>query len=74
MNNSKTKILITGGFGYVGSKLCQFLTKHNYNISIIDNLLQKNFDKKILSKIEEIVKDLKKNKDHQKFKKIFSNI
>jgi nucleoside-diphosphate-sugar epimerase len=50
MNNSKTKILITGGFGYVGSKLCQFLSKNGYNISIIDNLLQKNFNKKLLSK------------------------
>lgn len=50
MNFSKTKILITGGFGYVGSNLCQYLSKKSYEISIIDNLLQNNFNKKILSK------------------------
>ena len=50
MNYSKTKILITGGFGYVGSNLCQYLSKKSYEISIIDNLLQNNFNKKILSK------------------------
>jgi len=69
MNNSKTKILITGGFGYVGSKLCQFLTKHNYNISIIDNLLQKNFDKKILSKNVNFY-----NIDVNDYKKISKNL
>lgn len=50
MKNNKIQILITGGFGYVGSKLCNFLYKKSYNISIIDNLLQKNFNKKILNK------------------------
>ena len=48
MDNSKTKILITG-----------LKIKKRYNLK---------------RGIEEIVKDLKKNKDHQKFKKIFSNI
>jgi len=44
------KILITGGFGYVGTKLATFLAKKGHQIFIIDNLLQKNLNKKILSK------------------------
>jgi nucleoside-diphosphate-sugar epimerase len=50
MKNTKIKILITGGFGYVGTKLCEVLSKKGYRISIIDNLLQNNFNKKILTK------------------------
>ena len=45
-------ILITGGFGYVGSKICQNLYKSGHNLYIIDNLLQKTgkigkYDQKI---------------------------
>ena len=50
MKNTKIQILITGGFGYVGSKLCNFLSQRNYEISIIDNLLHKNYNKKIINK------------------------
>ena len=32
-------ILITGGIGYVGSHLCLKLLEQNYNITIIDNLI-----------------------------------
>ncbi len=49
MNTNKLRILVTGGLGYVGSKLCQNLKKKNYKLTIIDNLLQNNFNKNILS-------------------------
>ena len=49
MKNNKIQILITGGFGYVGSKLCNFLSERNYYVSIIDNLLQKNYNNNILN-------------------------
>lgn len=69
MNNLKKKILITGGFGYVGSKLCKFLSKSGYEISIIDNLLQKNFNKKLLSKNVNFY-----NIDINDYKKISQNL
>ena len=46
--NTKIQILITGGFGYVGSNIT--LSQRNYEISIIDNLLHKNYNKKIINK------------------------
>jgi len=39
----KQKILITGGFGFVGSKLVELLSKNTkYSITIVDNLLSGN--------------------------------
>ena len=32
------KILITGGAGYIGSKLATELLKHNYKVTVIDIL------------------------------------
>lgn len=32
------KILITGGAGFIGSHLCDELLKHNYSITVVDNL------------------------------------
>src|SRR5690606_1104900 len=32
------KILITGGAGFIGSHLCDELLKHNYSITVLDNL------------------------------------
>lgn len=40
------KILITGGAGYIGSKLCTQLVNLGYNVTVIDNL---KFDRKSLS-------------------------
>jgi UDP-glucose 4-epimerase len=34
----KKKILVTGGAGYIGSKISYDLTDHGYNVFIIDNL------------------------------------
>ena len=33
-----TKILVTGGAGYIGSKICYDLTDLGYKVFIIDNL------------------------------------
>jgi nucleoside-diphosphate-sugar epimerase len=49
MKNLNKKILLTGGFGYVGSKICQYLKEKNFEITIVDNLLQKNYNKNLLS-------------------------
>lgn len=39
LNNSKTKILITGGAGFIGSNLCEFFLNHDkYQIVCLDNL------------------------------------
>jgi UDP-N-acetylglucosamine 4-epimerase len=36
--NSKIKILITGGAGFIGSSLCEyFLSTNSYNIVCLDN-------------------------------------
>ena len=35
----KEKILITGGAGYIGSVLTAFLLEHNYEVTVLDNLL-----------------------------------
>ena len=32
------KILITGGAGFIGSNLCKFLLKKNFDITVFDNL------------------------------------
>ncbi len=46
------KILITGGTGYIGSHTCCELLKNNYEVVIIDNLI--NSKKDVISKIEKI--------------------
>lgn len=69
--NKKEKILITGGFGFIGSAFCKFLIKKNYDIFIIDdfsNSRKINFSKKVkclnisLSKTSIVSKFIKKNK------------
>jgi len=37
MYNSKTKVLVTGGAGFLGSHLCERLLKDNYDVLCIDN-------------------------------------
>ena len=32
------KILITGGAGFIGSRLCERLYEKDYNITVLDNL------------------------------------
>ena len=38
MKNSESKILITGGCGYVGQNLIKFFSKKKYQIFVIDDL------------------------------------
>ena len=35
----KAKILITGGAGYIGSLLCDYLINEGYTIAVVDNLM-----------------------------------
>jgi UDP-glucose 4-epimerase len=41
-------ILVTGGAGYIGSVICNFFLKKNFNIFIIDNLSRGH--KKLINK------------------------
>lgn len=38
MANSKAKVLLTGGAGYIGSHTAKLLIKYGYEVIIIDNL------------------------------------
>ena len=42
MYNSNTKILVTGGAGYVGSVLIPQLLEKNYKVCVVDNLMYDN--------------------------------
>lgn len=42
----KKKVLITGGLGFIGSKICEKLLKQNYEVIILDNFYS-NIKKKI---------------------------
>lgn len=47
------KILITGGAGFIGTHMCNFLIQKNYKVKIIDNLIygnKKNIHKKAIFK------------------------
>ena len=46
-------VLITGGAGFIGSHMCNFLIKKKYNVKVIDNLIygnKKNVHKKAIFK------------------------
>ena len=53
-------ILISGGAGFVGSHLSDFLISQNYNVIIIDNLSTGNF-KNLNPKAIFIQRDIKNN-------------
>ena len=40
-------ILITGGLGGIGFDICKYFIKKKFNLIIIDNLPNKNFDKRL---------------------------
>ena len=52
-NNIEKKILITGGFGYIGTCLVDLLLKQKYKVFVVDNLVNgKKFFKKNLTFIK----------------------
>ena len=34
---SLTKVLVTGGAGFIGSNLCEYLLAHDYDVICLDN-------------------------------------
>lgn len=38
-NDKKTRVLITGGAGFIGSHLCDFLLERDYSVICMDNLI-----------------------------------
>lgn len=69
-------ILVTGGLGYIGSHICVELLHNNYNVVILDNLLNSSIE--ILTSIEDITQKkpifynvdlLLQNKVYELFKK-----
>jgi UDP-glucose 4-epimerase len=64
-------ILITGGAGFIGSHLTEFLLKKKYNITVIDNLSTGRLQniKKFLNQIKFYKHDLEKNN----WKKLLKN-
>lgn len=39
---SLTKVLVTGGAGFIGSNLCEYLLAHDYDVICLDNFPQVN--------------------------------
>ena len=60
------KILITGGAGYVGTELCNYLAKKNYDITAVDTFW---FEDKLDANVKKIKSDIR-NLDIKIFKKI----
>lgn len=46
-------ILVTGGFGFIGSHTCNELIKNNFNIIVADNFI--NSSKKVIPKLEKVI-------------------
>ena len=67
---NKNKVVITGGAGFIGSHLSEYLIKKNYQVVVIDNLSSGN--------INNLPKGIKFynfdiSKKNKKFEKIFNN-
>ena len=43
MEDTKMKILVTGGAGYIGSHTCVELLNAGYDVVVVDNLLQNRY-------------------------------
>lgn len=67
------KIVITGGAGFIGSHLVEFLIKKKYNIFVIDNLSTGRYEniQKFKKKIKFINSDL--SKKNKKWMNVFKN-
>ena len=68
IKNNKKKILVTGGAGYIGSKLCSDLVLQNFDVYSLDKKINKNFSSK---KIVKVILDLRYQK---KLEHLFSKI
>lgn len=68
----RSKILITGGLGFIGSNLAKYLIGLGYKVTILDNLMlgKKENVSDIKSKIKVIIGDVRNSKDLEKAKKI----
>jgi len=58
-NNTKKKVLVTGGAGFIGSHLCDFLVGKGYEVICVDNLLtgtQSNIKHLLKNKKFELIK------------------
>lgn len=68
----KSKVLITGGLGFIGSNLARYLLSLNYQVAILDNLLlgKRENVKDIKDKIKIITGDVRNSKDLEKAKDI----
>ncbi|GAF82391.1 unnamed protein product, partial [marine sediment metagenome] len=51
----KTKVLVTGGAGFVGSQLVEDLLREKYSVTVLDNLSRGKLD---------YIQDLLDNKEH----------
>lgn len=67
---NKNKVVITGGAGFIGSHLSEYLKKKNYQVVVIDNLSSGNINNLPKGIIFYNFDISKKNK---KFEKVFNN-
>jgi len=66
----KNKVVITGGAGFIGSHLSEYLKKKNYQVVVIDNLSSGNINN--LSKGVKFY-NFDISKKNKKFEKVFDN-
>ena len=69
------KFLVTGGAGYIGSHMVNFLLKKNHDVTIFDNLSTGKFINKNRVKFEKVdlinLSKLNKSMNNKKFDAVF---
>ena len=69
------KILVTGGAGFIGSSLCEYLVNKNYKVIVVDNLKNGNLEKSTNGLIEIIFKkDINILKNYENYQIVIKNI
>lgn len=68
----KSRVLITGGLGFIGSNLAGYLLKKDYYITVLDNLMLGKRDnvRGIKDNIKIIIGDVRNSKDLEKAKDV----